>query len=52
MATSIRQPGSSFKPIIYSLAIAKNPIGPTTPITDSQLSFGTWKPDNYDKKFE
>jgi penicillin-binding protein 1A len=52
MVTSIRQPWSSFKPIIYSLAIAKNPIGPSTPITDSQLSFGTWKPDNYDRKFE
>lgn len=26
MVTAVRQPGSSFKPIIYSLAIAKNPI--------------------------
>ncbi|MBX9808950.1 transglycosylase domain-containing protein [Candidatus Gracilibacteria bacterium] len=52
MVTSIRQPGSSFKPIIYGLAIAKNPIGPATPITDSQLSFGKWKPDNYDRSFK
>ena len=51
MVTAIRQPGSSFKPIIYSLAIAKNPIWPATPITDSSLSFGKWKPDNYDQQF-
>lgn len=52
MATAIRQPGSSFKPIVYSLAISKNPIWPATPVTDSQLSFGKWKPDNYDRQFK
>lgn len=52
MVTAIRQPGSSFKPIIYSLAIAKNPIWPATPVTDGPLSFGKWKPDNYDKQFK
>lgn len=52
MATAIRQPGSSFKPIIYSLAIAKNPIGPASPVTDGPLSFGKWKPDNYDRAFK
>lgn len=52
MVTAVRQPGSSFKAIIYSLAIAKNPIWPGTPITDGPLSFGKWKPDNYDKQFK
>jgi penicillin-binding protein 1A len=52
MVTAIRQPGSSFKPIIYSLAIAKNPIGPASPVTDSSLSFGKWRPDNYDRQFK
>jgi penicillin-binding protein 1A len=52
MVTAIRQPGSSFKPIVYSLAIAKNPIGPASPVTDGPISFGKWKPDNYDKSFK
>jgi penicillin-binding protein 1A len=52
MTTAIRQPGSSFKPIVYSLAIAKNPIWPATPVTDSALTFGKWSPDNYDKNFK
>ncbi len=52
MVTAVRQPGSSFKPIIYSLAIAKNPIWPASPVTDSALSFGKWKPDNYDRQFK
>jgi len=49
--TSRRQPGSSFKPIVYSLAIAKNPIGPETPVYDVDTKFGKWNPDNYDQKF-
>jgi membrane carboxypeptidase/penicillin-binding protein PbpC len=52
MTTAIRQPGSSFKPIVYSLAIAKNPIGPGSPVTDGPISFGKWKPDNYDRQFK
>ena len=52
MVTAIRQPGSSFKPIVYSLAIAKNPIGPASPVTDGPISFGKWKPDNYDRSFK
>lgn len=49
--TSRRQPGSSFKPIVYTLAISKNPIGPDTPIFDLKTKFGTWEPNNYDEKF-
>ncbi len=52
MITAVRQPGSSFKPIVYSLAIAKNPIWPASPVTDGPISFGKWKPDNYDKSFK
>jgi membrane carboxypeptidase/penicillin-binding protein PbpC len=51
MITSRRQPGSSFKPIVYSLAISKNPIGPETPIYDVDTTFNKWNPDNYDSKF-
>ncbi|MCK9272097.1 penicillin-binding protein [Candidatus Gracilibacteria bacterium] len=49
--TSERQPGSSFKPIVYSYAIENNPIGPETPVYDSETKFGEWEPDNYDTKF-
>jgi penicillin-binding protein 1A len=51
MAIALRQPGSSFKPFVYALAIAKNPIGPESPIADIKTDFGKWSPDNYDKKF-
>ncbi len=49
--TSKRQPGSSFKPLVYTLAISKNPIGPDTPIFDLKTKFGGWEPNNYDEKF-
>ncbi|EKE29895.1 MAG: 1A family penicillin-binding protein [uncultured bacterium (gcode 4)] len=49
--TSLRQPGSSFKPIVYANAISKKPIWPDTPIYDSDSKFGKWEPDNYDRKF-
>jgi penicillin-binding protein 1A len=52
MILAKRQPGSSFKPIIYGLAISKNPIWPASPVADVKTSFGTWKPDNYDGKFK
>ncbi|EKE27494.1 MAG: 1A family penicillin-binding protein [uncultured bacterium (gcode 4)] len=51
IVTSERQPGSSFKPIVYANAIAKKPIGPDTPIYDSDAKFWKWEPDNYDRKF-
>lgn len=51
MVIALRQPGSSFKPFIYALAIAKNPIGPESPIADTKTKFGEWEPNNYDMKF-
>ena len=52
MIIARRQPGSSFKPFVYALAISKNPIGPASPIADAKTSFGSWSPDNYDKGFK
>ncbi len=50
-----RQPGSSFKPIIYAAALEKG-FTPATVIVDSPLVYedtlnGTWKPDNFETKF-
>lgn len=51
MVTARRQPGSSFKPIVYALAISKEAISPDTPVYDVETKFGKWEPDNYDRKF-
>ena len=53
-----RQPGSSFKPFIYSAALEKG-FTPATVINDAPLFFNAgvtggqpWEPKNYDGKFE
>jgi 1A family penicillin-binding protein len=52
MATTPRQPGSSFKPIIYADALEKRIISPASVLKDQPTTFQkTYKPENYDKKF-
>lgn len=53
-----RQPGSSFKPFIYSAALEKG-FGPATMINDAPIFFsaGTtggqpWEPKNYDSRYD
>lgn len=46
-----RQPGSSFKPIIYGLALEDKIITPSTELEDKAISYGDYKPENYDKRF-
>ncbi|MEN3291814.1 MAG: penicillin-binding protein [Burkholderiales bacterium] len=53
-----RQPGSSFKPFIYSASLEKG-LSPATVISDSPISFDAgqtggqaWEPKNYDGKYE
>lgn len=53
-----RQPGSSFKPFIYSAALEKG-FTPATVINDAALFFGAettgsqpWEPKNYDGQFD
>ncbi|MGV8057961.1 MAG: penicillin-binding protein 1A [Smithellaceae bacterium] len=54
---SRRQPGSAFKPIIYTAAFDKG-MNPSTRFVDSPVVFedvsregGLWKPKNFDEKF-
>ena len=58
VAQAWRQPGSSFKPFIYSAALEKG-FTPATIVNDAPLFFDAgvtggqpWEPKNYDGKFE
>jgi penicillin-binding protein 1A len=58
VAQAWRQPGSSFKPFIYSAALEKG-FTPSTIVNDAPLFFDAgvtggqpWEPKNYDGKFE
>jgi len=51
MVTTARQPGSSFKPIYYSAALAEGVITPATILHDVATDFGGYKPLNADKNF-
>jgi membrane peptidoglycan carboxypeptidase len=49
--TSLRPPGSAFKPIIYAAAMEKKIITPATVLHDRPTKFaGNYKPEDYDKK--
>jgi 1A family penicillin-binding protein len=55
LTTALRQPGSSIKPVTYSLAFS-NGMSPSTMIVDEAVSYpdgpGRWyKPVNYDNQF-
>ncbi len=51
-----RQPGSAFKPILYSAAIEKLGFTPSTLLTDAPVVFRdserSWKPQNYGEDFK
>lgn len=51
IATSLRQPGSSFKPIYYAQALADGVITPATVLKDEATDFGGYKPQNADRRF-
>jgi penicillin-binding protein 1A len=51
-----RQPGSAFKPVVYSAAVEKLDYTPATILTDAPLVFrddeSSWKPQNYGETFK
>jgi penicillin-binding protein 1A len=58
VAQALRQPGSAFKPFIYSAALEKG-FSPATIVNDAPLYFDAsqtgsepWEPKNYDGKYE
>ena len=48
--SSLRQPGSSFKPVIYLAALQKK-MTMSSVMEDSPVKIGNWKPKNYDGVF-
>ncbi len=50
-----RQPGSAFKPVVYSAAIEKLDFTPATILTDAPIVYrdeeNSWKPQNYGEEF-
>ncbi len=51
MTLAPRQPGSSFKPLVYAKAIEERLITPSSQIDDEAIKFGNYEPRNYDNKF-
>ncbi len=47
---ALRQPGSSFKPIVF-LASLEAGYTPDTMVTDAPINIGGWKPQNYTHKY-
>lgn len=50
MSITPRQPGSSFKPIIYADALEQKKITPATILHDDPITYGPYKPEDYDKR--
>lgn len=52
MAVAPRQPGSSFKPIIYAYALEQKLVTPVTLLDDKETTFpGNYKPKDYDNRY-
>lgn len=48
--TAMRQPGSSFKPVVYLVAL-ENGMTPDTYVNDSPFAIGDYSPRNYNEKY-
>ena len=51
MTRAIRSPGSTLKPLVYGLAIDEGLAHPETLMEDRPTVFGTYAPQNFDRKF-
>jgi len=48
---ALRQPGSSFKPFVYTAALMTGKYTPSTIVVDSPICIGNWCPQNYGRTF-
>ncbi len=46
-----RQPGSAFKPMVYSAALEQG-VSPATLVEDAPIAIGDWEPKNSDNQFD
>jgi penicillin-binding protein 1C len=51
MTQAIRSPGSTLKPLVYALAFDDGLAHPETLIEDRPVAFGTYAPQNFDRRF-
>lgn len=50
---ALRQPGSTFKPVVYGLALKSRSYTPATLVLDAPAVYDKWKPNNYERwRFE
>ncbi|WP_293853240.1 transglycosylase domain-containing protein [uncultured Alsobacter sp.] len=48
---ALRQPGSSFKPFVYTAALMTGKFSPATIVTDRPVCVGNWCPNNYGRSY-
>ena len=51
MTQALRSPGSTLKPLVYALAFDEGLGHPETMIDDTPMSFGTYAPQNFDRRY-
>jgi penicillin-binding protein 1A len=49
---ALRQPGSSFKPYVYAVALETGEYEPDTIVVDRPVSIGNWSPQNYGRSYK
>jgi penicillin-binding protein 1A len=48
---ALRQPGSSFKPYVYTTALMTGKFKPSTIVVDAPICIGNWCPNNYARSY-